>query len=246
MTTTSGAGPWLVGPRSSPPMMARRGRGVARRGRTRERPDRSRGVRLRGGGAQMMGAAGPCRPCRSAPIGGQAVAGRELGRLGRGDLVGGDGDLELDLLADQPAALLEGDVPVEAPVVARDLGRRREARRVERRSCPGRCPSSSTSNVTGRVTSRIVRSPVTAYGRRRPGLDRGRDEGDLGELLGVEEVGGAQVRVAGPEVGVHARGRDAELAAGAGRVGSRRARSCRSRRGRCHGRSSPSCAWPRS
>ena len=42
----------------------------------------------------------------------------ESGRLGHGDLVRRDGDLELDLLADQPATLLEGDIPVESPVLA--------------------------------------------------------------------------------------------------------------------------------
>src|SRR5262245_41199024 len=48
---------------------------------------------------------------------------RELRLGGHGDLVRGDRDLELDLLADEPAALLERDVPVEAPLGADELRR---------------------------------------------------------------------------------------------------------------------------
>src|SRR5688572_32201407 len=52
----------------------------------------------------------------------------EIRRLRHGDLVRRDGDLELDLLADEPPALLEGDIPVESPVLARDRGPGRQAR----------------------------------------------------------------------------------------------------------------------
>ena len=83
--------------------------------------------------------------------------------------VGGDGDrlldrdldVELDLVADQPAAGLEGDVPVEAPVLAVDLRAVAEKPAWRAPSIPGKKPRNSTSKSTGRVTSRIVTSAVT-------------------------------------------------------------------------------------
>src|SRR5437879_5115819 len=47
-------------------------------------------------------------------------------RIGERDLVGHDLDQERDLLADEPAALLERSVPVQAPQLAIDLRPRRE------------------------------------------------------------------------------------------------------------------------
>ena len=49
------------------------------------------------------------------------------GALRSRGLVGGDIDVELDVPADEPAAGLEGDVPVQAPRLAVDLGRQVEA-----------------------------------------------------------------------------------------------------------------------
>ena len=170
----------------------------------------------------------------------------QLGRLGRGDLVGGDGDLELDLLADEPAALLEGDVPVEAPV-----GAVRAWSMADRPAW--RWPLHARDDAVeldlegrGPGDVRMVRSPVTSNASSPVWRDRGRHEGDGRVGLGVEEVGRAQVRVAGAEVRVDAGGGDGELAARAGRVGLVELDRALRRRGTCRGRSSPSCAWPRS
>jgi hypothetical protein len=51
-------------------------------------------------------------------------------------LIAGDVELQLDLLTDQDAAALDGDVPAQAPVLAVDGGLALEARR-------GCCPNGS-------------------------------------------------------------------------------------------------------
>ena len=86
-------------------------------------------------------------------------------------------DVELDLVADDDAAGLEGHVPLEAPVLAADLGLGAEA---DARVAPrrGDVPRYSRSSVTGRVTSLIVRSPVSVYSPSPAVLDLGRAEGD--------------------------------------------------------------------
>ena len=80
--------------------------------------------------------------------------------VGADDLVEREVDLELDLLADEPAAGLEGDVPGQAPVLAVELRRGVEA------GAPALEPSYDAEELDverdGRVVSRIVRSPVTA------------------------------------------------------------------------------------
>ena len=86
-----------------------------------------------------------------APLSGQ-VRRRHQAGLSTGprrQLIEGDVDVELDLLADEPAAGLERHVPVQAPVLAVDLPEMEPACRPPR--IPGTTPLSSASKVTGRV-----------------------------------------------------------------------------------------------
>ena len=88
----------------------------------------------RGPGARPAAAYGAVGASMGGPTG---LSGRGLGRRGGtssgarsrvgGDLVEREVDLELDLLADEPAAGLEGDVPGQAPVLAVELRRGVEA-----------------------------------------------------------------------------------------------------------------------
>jgi hypothetical protein len=88
-----------------------------------------------------------------------------------------------------------------------ELGRDRTGRRGDRRACRGR---SVELDVEGRGLGHVADGQVAghAIAVAAGGLDGGRGEGDGREALDVEEVGGAQVRVAGAEVRVDAGGRD--------------------------------------
>src|SRR6478752_6349715 len=120
---------------------------------------------------------------------------------------GGEGDrllecdihFELDLVADQPAAGLEGDVPVEAPVLAIDLGLGAETG-PSRAVHPGVEAEELDVEVDrlGDVLDRHVGGDYevgAALATRGPDL-RGYDA-DLGIRLGGEEIAASQVRVTG-------------------------------------------------
>ena len=143
--------------------------------------------------------------------------GRVLHRGRDGQLIDGDVDVERDLLADEPAAGLERDVPVETPRLAVDLGAEMEPG-MTAAAHPGDDPVEFgvERHRPGDVPDRHVRGdPVVVTAR----LDL-RDAGDDPRIrLGVEEVRGTEVLVAGVEAGRQAGRRDPDLAAGGGRVG---------------------------
>ena len=91
------------------------------------------------------------------------------------DPLGVDG--ELDLVADDDAAGLERDVPLEAPVLAVDLGLGAEADDgvAPRRAL--RAEVLALRATTGRVTSRMVRSPYERELAVAVVVDLGRAEG---------------------------------------------------------------------
>ena len=76
-----------------------------------------------------------------------------------------------------------------------------------------------TGSVTSLETPCMVKVPVTSYLSCALGRDLRALEGDLRELLDVEEVGRAQVLVAARLVGVDAGGLDRELDRGRLRLG---------------------------
>ena len=129
--------------------------------RTGERRSSSPPAYPRARGQRGCRAIGP-RESKSAPASGALRwAGATSGGDGGGDrLDDRDLDLQLDGVTDEPAAGLEGDVPVEVPVLAIDLGgRRKPACRAP--SMPGKKPRNSTSKSTDLVVSRMVTSAVT-------------------------------------------------------------------------------------
>src|SRR5436190_7513175 len=144
---------------------------------------------------------------------------------GSGGRSGGDGDrllerqvdVERDLVAHEPAAGLESDVPVESPVLAIDLGSSVEA--------------GATRTVHAGVEPEELDVEVDRPGDVLDGHVRGHDvvvtalrldgfghDADLGIGVSREEVIRAQVRVPRTEAGVDARGRDADLGVRGGRV----------------------------
>ena len=122
-----------------------------------------------------------------------AVASRRLikGGLGR---VGGHVDGQLDVLAHEPATLLEGDVPGQAPGFAVDAGAQLEAGvaaafHVGHQTVVAAHEGDRPSDVAdGHVRVDLVGVTV--------GLDAGEHRHDLRELLGIEEVRRAQMLVA--------------------------------------------------
>src|SRR3954462_2274511 len=122
-------------------------------------------------------------------------------------------DLDLDRLADEHAAGLEGLVPGEAERLAVELGWGREAARVGAPRGGGDAFDDRIEHhgpghpVHGQVS--LEDEPVALVV-----TDLRAGEGDLGELLGVEEVGAAQVLVALRVTGRDAGGVDRDLDAG--------------------------------
>src|SRR6478752_9781093 len=111
---------------------------------------------------------------------------------GEGDrLLECDVNFELDLVADQPAAGLEGDVPVEAPVLAIDLGLGAETG-PPRAVHPGVEAEELDVEVDrlGDVLDRHVGGDHEAIAAPWPDLRR--HDADLGVRLGGEEITASQ------------------------------------------------------
>src|SRR5690349_11607731 len=146
------------------------------------------------------------RPQREeVPGGGSSARGRA--RSGVADRR--DVELELDLLGDEDAAGLERGVPGEAPVLAVDAGAALEADAQVAERVAGRAGRLEGDRdrlglpLDGQLTGD---DPVLAVA-----LDLGRGEGDLLVVVGVEEVGRAEVAVAVGDTGVDAAGLDGQL-----------------------------------
>ena len=166
------------------------------------RSTRSRGRRRPG---RPRGPAGSPPPQEGWMRRGTGDRGEALGLL----LDGFEVDRHVHVVAQHEAAGVQGLVPVDAVVLAVELDGRLEAARW---LPPGSLakPRNVTGSVTSLETPCMVRVPVTLYcvlaGRR----DLRALEGDLRILLGVEEVGRAQVLVAIRVVGVDRGGLDRE------------------------------------
>src|SRR5215471_4690811 len=126
-------------------------------------------------------------------------------------------DLDLDRLADQDPAALDGDVPGHAEVLAVDLGGQGEAHDLlAPRAVPDALQVEGQLDLPGDVLDREVTDdgePV-ALAAGHPG----RAEGELGELLHVQEVVADQVSLPVRVAGVEARGLDNRLRGGLERV----------------------------
>src|SRR6478672_9737112 len=128
----------------------------------------------------------------------RVVSGRQGDRLLECDV-----DFELDLVADQPAAGLEGDVPVETPVLAIDLGLGVE-------TCPARAVHANVEaeeldievDRLGDILDRHVGGDDELVATLR--LDPRGYDADLRVGLDREEVVAPQVRVTRAEAGVDA------------------------------------------
>src|SRR3954451_5019639 len=127
-----------------------------------------------------------------------------------GALDSGNVELELDLLADEDAALVEREVPGQVPVATVD---RRFALEADAEAAPRVHRGASELPVDGDRVGLAVDGEVADQGEDVVVdlLDLGADEGDLRVVLEVEEVGGLQVGVAVGVAGVHARGVDLDL-----------------------------------
>src|SRR5512140_2413485 len=149
-----------------------------------------------------------------------------LGRAGEGGLRrdGGGGyllhglelDRDLDLLADEHAARLERGVPDEAELAAVEGRLGGEARALVAPRVLARAGELGVQDdlLLHAVELEVARHPVARAGL----LDPARAEGELRVLRDVEEVRGAQVRVAVGHLGVDGGGVDGRLDRGAGEV----------------------------
>src|SRR3954449_4339756 len=125
-------------------------------------------------------------------------------------LHGGDVELELDLLADEDAALVEREVPGQVPVATVD---RRLALEADAEAAPRVHRGAGELPVDGDRVGLAVDGEVTDQGVDVVVdlLHLGADEGDLGVVGDVEEVRGEQVGVAVGVAGVNARHVDLDL-----------------------------------
>src|SRR4051794_14969966 len=123
-------------------------------------------------------------------------------RFGSGVLDRRDVELELDLVRDEDATGLEGGVPADAPVLAVDgRGALEPGADVAEGVLRGAGGLEDDGDRLGDALDGQVAGdgPVVAVA-----LDAGGDEGDVGVGLVLEEVSGAQVRVAVGVAGVDA------------------------------------------
>src|SRR6266700_6526076 len=118
-------------------------------------------------------------------------------------LDGLDLDFEADLPGEQPAAGLQGRVPVEAPVLAVDLG---EGGETGTDATPGVGAGAEELEVEGDWAGNVLEGQIA--GKFPDALicpaQPGGAEGNLRVLLDIEEVGGLEVPVAARLVGVDA------------------------------------------
>ena len=135
---------------------------------------------------------------------------------GGGLLHGLELDRDLDLLADEHAAGLERGVPDEPEVAAVERGLGGEAGALV---APRVLAGAGELGVEDHLALHAVQLEVARHAVARAGLlDPLRAEGELGVLRDVEEVRGAQVRVAVRHLRVDGGGVDAHVDRGAGEV----------------------------